>query len=94
MACWAVGGHENLVLARKYLVHDLDIDGLVVHHQQPGLGCNRRYRAAMVDRGSVMKTHANSNEVRDYARPFRRSAYRVCAYETRLLQMHDWEAAM
>lgn len=27
------GRHEDLVVASKHLVHDLDIDGLVVHHQ-------------------------------------------------------------
>ena len=33
----SAGRHEDLVLAREGLVHDLDINRLVIHHQQFGL---------------------------------------------------------
>ena len=29
----ATGGHEDLVIAAEHLVHDLDVDGLIVHDQ-------------------------------------------------------------
>ena len=32
----ATGCHEHLAFPGKRLVHDLDVDGLVIHHQQFG----------------------------------------------------------
>ena len=56
---FTVGGHEHLVVGPKHLVHNLNVDGLVVDHKQLGLAVGavqkRIHRCVKSDHGRRMR---------------------------------------